>query len=345
VPETEDKPDLDELLELLGAPDEAPRRKRIPGSVWLMLALVLSFAGIWLALRTAMGTAAARIAGPPVLPTKVSERPAPGRESPIAEVVEDYLERCRKGMTAREVRWIVEDFQKAGLDEGLRSAPPEAYIRQRKAQHAWYLGLLADGLRLDARQRETAGGRLAGLLDESAAAFRDAIEAEAGKPFEQEGRRFQVVAGGVVSKLIDASQWLADERYAPWELCELTEEQLQLTWHPILERIHGSAEEFPDWLDVPSSSLVSFESGAVSLVEDLPMKASKRGSVPVATTHLETAGSVFPVPDVSLPSGPAHESELIRELRSYHSSQLKLLLLLDPEAGDEIASELAKSNE
>ena len=213
VEEDKPEPDLDELLELFREPEEEPRRKKTRGSVWLMAALILSLLGGWMAARVANGAAAKHSApGPPVLPTKVSDRKP--REEQAVGVVENYIARCKKGMTEREVRWIIEDFQKAGLAQGLGNSTPEEFIRQRKVQHAWYLDLLAEGLRLDHEQRRTASGKLAGLLEEAGTDFQKRLSEQTSEPAEQDDGRAQVVGGEVIGRSIDAEQWLTDERYA-----------------------------------------------------------------------------------------------------------------------------------
>ena len=68
-----------------------------------------------------------------------------------------------------------------------------------------------------------------------------------------------------------------------------------------------------------------------------------RQSVLAETDYLETAGLVFPIPAILISSGPAHQSPLIRELCSYHSSQLKTLLLLRPQLAEEAMIQLDQS--
>jgi hypothetical protein len=345
VEEDKPEPDLDELLELFREPEEEPRRKKATsGSVWLMLAFVLSLAGVWMAARTTTGPRTAKTLGPPVLPTKVSNRKPQEAQAGPVDVVENYIARCKKGMTEQEVRWIIEDFQKAGLAQGVRSAAAEEFIHQRKAQHAWYLDLLADGLRLDPEQRRTASGKLAGLLEEAVADFQKSLSEQASEPIEQDDQQLQLLGGEEIRKFIDAGQWLTDERYAPWELCDLTEAQLQVTWHPILADVDRSTNgKPPNWLDAPSSELVAFEDGKDPAISDDQAMVLVRQSVLAEADHLETAGLVFPIPAIPLSSGPAHKSPLVRELCSYHSSQLKTLLLLRPKLAEEAMIELDQS--
>ena len=341
--EDKPEPDLDELLELFREPEEEPRRKAIPNSVWLALALILSLAGAWMIFHAASGSRASKVLGPPVLPTKVSDRkPREGQAGP-ADVVKDYIARCQKGMTEREVRWVIEDFQKAGLAQGVRGASSEEFIRQRKAQHTWYLDLLADGLRLDPEQRRAAREKLTGLLEEAVAGFQKDLSEQASEPIEQDGRRLQVVSSEVIAKLINADQWLADERYAPWELCDLTKEQLSVTWRPILagmKKNDSTEAEAGGWLDVPATSVI-FEEGKEPVIPDSLFPAGFREF----TAYLKDAGSVFPVAAVPIPAGPVHEPPLIKELRGYHPSQLKTLLLLQPELAEDVIAGPEKPGE
>lgn len=343
VEENKPEPDLDELLELFREPEEEPRRKKGSGAIWLIAALILSLVGGWMAALVANRPAAKHSApGPPVLPTKVSDRkPQEGQAGTVA-VVKDYIARCQKGMTEREVRWVIEDFQKAGLAQGVRGASSEEFIRQRKAQHAWYLDLLADGLRLNPEQRGAAREKLAGLLEEAVAGFQKDLSEQASEPIEQDGRRLQLVSAEVITKLIHADKWLTDERYAPWELCDLTEQQLGVTWRPILTGMKndGMEGEAGGWLDVPATPVI-FEEGKAPVIPDSLFPAGYREF----TAHLKDAGSVFPVAAVSLPAGPVHEPPLMKELRGYHPSQLKTLLLLQPELAEEVIAEPEKAGE
>lgn len=178
--------DLEDLLEQFREPEE-PRRKSA-NPLWLISAFLLSVLACWLALRASGGDGgdkpeSAALAGA-MLPGKTSER-LPRDEGPV-DVVEDYLARCKKGMTAQEVRWIVEDFQRAGLGEGpeslageldaileplvdvkttkdleqLRLSEKAAGLLEEKClklarlQQQWYGAALAEGLRLSFQQRK-----------------------------------------------------------------------------------------------------------------------------------------------------------------------------------------------
>ena len=339
VEEDKPEPDLDELLELFREPEEEPRRrKKGSGAVLMMGALILSIVGGWMAALVANRPAAKHATpGPPVLPTKVSDRKPREGQAGSVDLVQDYIARCQKGITEREVRWILEDFQKAGLAQEGGSASTEELVRRRKAQHAWYLDLLADGLRLDPGQKRMAREKLAGLFEEAAAGFKEELGELKSDPLGQDEEQVSADLGTI--PFIDPKHWLTDKRYAPWELCDLTEAQLRVTWQPVLAEMDKAGKaRFPGWFNAPSSNLVTFEEG-----KD-PVLAEGFGPRPPAT-HLELASSVFPVPAIPPFSGPAHLSLLLGELRSYHPSQLKTLLLLEPQLANEALSDFEKSGQ
>ena len=143
------------------------------------------------------------------------------------DVTEDFAARAAEGLEDREIGWIVEDFQTAGLDLGVRGAPQEEFIEQRRAQHRWYLSALADGLRLSPEQTTAAAGRLDELAEEAEADFLKSLEGAGGK-FEHEGKSYQIIGSHVISRHVSASEWLTGD-FMPWEISGLTKEQEQLT--------------------------------------------------------------------------------------------------------------------
>ena len=339
VEEEKPEPDLDELLELFREPEEEPRRRGIPGSVWLMLALVLSLAGVWLALRVATGAVAASVAAGPMKPGKVSERRPPEE----ADVMEDYTNRCQKGMTARQVRWIVEDFQKEGLDDGpgsfraiiemilepldIAEADTQELLElsigdetaaklktlgleMASRQQRWYAGALADGLRLSSQQKlelKASGRRFVSECGEDFLQIEDAVvDAQIGGT----GRGYMKdrLLGGLSGTdllfpgtgLLEPSYWLKQPNSGASERIDLSPGQLEIV-HP--EK--GSDVEIPDRLR--------------DVEEVLPF----------------IAGQKF----------PADEDDILGLAEAMHPAQLKVLLLLDPEVAAELTTALDESNE
>jgi len=253
-PEPEEEPaadaDIEELLEQFREPEEPPRKRANP--LWVVAAMLLSVLGVWLALRDSGGGAedpskSAALAGA-MLPGKTSERTPRGEEA--VDVVEDYLARCKKGMTAKEVRWIVEDFQRAGLDwegelvtelkqifelmrrEGRQAPRPqerkriESLAKQLgQRQRKWFGDTLAAALKLDLKQqREMREGLATGLEKDWVEVVR---EREEGEALEAGGEMNYFGQSIYYLDLIE--NWMDKPEYAPWNLTSLTEAQLSLT--------------------------------------------------------------------------------------------------------------------
>jgi hypothetical protein len=257
VPEVDEEDDkaaeLEALLEQFREPEEAPRKQS--GPLWLVLAMVAAVAGCWLALRATEGTILnAKGASPGSMkPGKVKDRTAyySGRENVDAEA--DYRERCKKGMTAREVRWIVEDFFQAGLAEGglpaevqdtaeilsqtagwrewkggenedapaLAEKVSEVFkskgLQLASRQQRWYADALADGLRLDRAQRKEAYQSGRKLVEELGANFpqpADTLEwVPTGPPEAGESEELDGEAGEVSPPASEGSPLLVPARW------------------------------------------------------------------------------------------------------------------------------------
>ena len=347
VEEEKPEPDLDELLELFRDPDEEPRRKKgVPGSVWVMLAMVLIMGGAWLAFVNVMGGIKEKATGPPVLPTKVSDRET--REEQMAmHVVEDYIARCKKGMTAQEVRWIVEDFQKEGLDDGPGSfkAIIETILKHldlsdanlqeleelsvddetaaklktlgfewASRQQRWYSSALADGLRLTSEQKlelRASGRRFVSEREGDFLQIKDAVsDARMGK-FEPEANFMQKYSLGGVSPsgtdLLFPRTGLLD------------------SWH---------------WFNQPDaapSARVQLTPGQLEIVR---LQEDSDVEVPSRLRGIE---EVFPVVDGQ--KFPTDYDDIVGLAEAAHPAQLKLLLLLEPEAAMELLEAIEQSNE
>ena len=242
--------DLEELLEQFREPEEPPKKRANP--LWVISAILLSVLGVWLALRASGGRAedkpeTAALAGA-MLPGKTSERLPRGEET--VDVVEDYLARCKKGMTAQEVRWIVEDFQRAGLDwegelatdlkqifelmrrEGRQAPRPqereriESLAKQLgQRQRKWFGDTLAAALKLDLIQEREMRQNLAAAMEKD---WVELLRArEEGEAQEAEG---QLNYFGHSLYYVDVIEnWMDKPEYAPWNLAPLSEAQLSLT--------------------------------------------------------------------------------------------------------------------
>jgi hypothetical protein len=309
----------------------------------LVSAILLSVLACWLASGGGAEEKpeSAALAGA-MLPGKTSERLPKGEET--LDVVEDYLARCRKGMTAQEVRWIVEDFQRAGLDAEIWIAKPEEYAALRRAQHSWYLDLLAEGLVLSNDQRLSASKELDVLLSEALERFGGELAEKASAVVEHNGKSFRVVESGLINRMISAERWLADERYAPWELCELTKDQLRLTWFGWVNSRRTAEPDSliyePDmpWFDDRMVAGGPTEDGGWTIGDfptgDAPTAINGAGSIlPFVSRQRFIKGDVVGV-------GP-----LEAQAMGCHPAQLKTLLLIAPTIASRLLERLDETGE
>lgn len=162
-----------------------------------------------------------------------------GSGSETVSLAQEYLSKTQRGMTETEVRWVVQDFLARGLDvEYPEDTTAEGFLALRKAREQWYLGALVSGLRLTIEQESEARERMKVLRDMDYLEYLKYIDGL--KPFEQGGKKMLMIEGGKAITLTDANQWLNQEGYRPWELCQLREDQLSLT------RFHSQNQEKAD---------------------------------------------------------------------------------------------------
>lgn len=141
---------------------------------------------------------------------------------------------------------MVDDFLAMGLDVDYpEDATAEGYLALRKAREEWYLGALVSGLRLTKEQEGQARERMGALRERDYAEFVGYLDGV--KSFEHEGQEMKVFDGGKARRLMDAGGWMKSESYQPWELCELTEEQLVLTNFGNKSMDEVVAKKFKDW--------------------------------------------------------------------------------------------------
>ncbi len=336
VPE-EPLPERDVLLEaLVDVETEAAPRRRI--SKTLIAACVFSGLGVWQIVHVSKG-------GEPIFQLAPKAKTAPTKlhsdgRVPIGRVLQStdpiatYLERAKRGMTDQEIRWMIEDFQTAGLDESLSELQTETFARaHRTRQNAWYLETLGDALNLSSQQKAVARERLDALLERDLKVFMDMVN----KPGN---------SGGVdVDALMDYAhprRWLKNEGYAPWKLCDLSQEQSRLTlqrWKSEAkksdlkttdtEKASSTAEDSPRWIETQklaiqepiSGNLLEFpEAGETNdtflFYDDSPFSGIVRIS------------DAFPLTlDQKLAD---HRQNVMDQLKLLQPAQLRMALLLEP---------------
>ncbi len=373
VHEEEDKAaKLEALLEQFREPEE-PRKKGNP--IWLALALLFSVGACWLAMKATEGTIllGQAAAAPKETKTAKSTERAARKIGPQFST-EAYVERSRKGMTARQLRWIVEDFQSAGLDNPQVDkawqlvstfretaehekgpgwlGPDISRVAKGEAlelgwrQRAWYLDLLADGLSLDVWQKRQARERCSVRLLETEVNFlKDPASDE-----EEEDVQAQVPVQVPVqyhpigdlpsyASLAEPTEWLEDQELAPWKLVDLAEPQLRITWHAFRqpERLGGGEE--PPWFDPAAMQVLN-----LAIPGRPPAVEFPEGTYP---KEIEGAAAIFPFitgQDFS-PHRKGTAGPLESEAMGCHPAQLKTLLLLRPELASELMEELEESGE
>lgn len=182
---------------------------------WFALAFLVTLGAVWQAQVTVAQEVIARNQPPPP-PAKTRHvvRPA----APEASAV-DYATRKKQGLTDREIGWIVEDFQTAGLDLGIRVAPQEDYLAQRRAQDRWYQDALVEAWSLTPEQSAEVTANLGELFDQAKADFIEALAAGP-QPIEVNGQWYIITSSEPMHRLIDARRRLDDATspFMPWNL-------------------------------------------------------------------------------------------------------------------------------
>ena len=347
----EEDVDLEALLEQFREPEPSKRKRANPA--WFVLAVIVSCLAFWMSTQATTGTLAfARSAPAKLKPTKAQDRSAiDGRQA--GSVVEDYAERCRKGMTALEIRWIVEDFQGAGLDDGPRSlraamaaigsqsprwtpVPEEAAEKLARLadqlagrSRSWYRHALADALKLNEGQLRELRKNLAQAHQEDWEKFEQSRAAA-------EADSHEIVRQAPYNDFVAASQWLADDRYAPWNLCKLDVGQLAITRHEqvvkqqlsVIGSQEGEDEVPPSWFELRPTAVV--------------VTTTRGTEAPNIEREKRDAEAVFPLYPSQVAPG---DGDLLAVAKRLHPAQLKMLLLLNPELAGELMEELERDGE
>ena len=123
------------------------------------------------------------------------------------ESARDRYEAARKlGMTEQEVQWIVSDFVGLGIDSQEVSVDwLEGYYGLRIRRQRWLLDSLVTGFGLSEDQKHQRG-TTSKLAQSDCEEFQEYLASS--KPFESEGKIYQIVDGSKVRKLTDPTYWL-----------------------------------------------------------------------------------------------------------------------------------------
>ena len=252
-----------------------------------------------------------------------------------AESARDRYEAARKlGMTEQEVQWIVSDFVGLGIDSQEISVDSlEGYYGLMIRRQKWLLDSLVTGFGLSEDQKSQAAERLLQLAQTDCEEFQEYLVSS--KPFESEGKIYQIVDGSKVRKLTDPTYWLEREEYASRNLCELNEDQMDM----IAIKVGGG------WIwPRPGSSTKDF--GTEERYEELDDTQSSQSGL------ISQAGKVFPLSmeqvdrirnanSASLDSVQKKGGSL-EFVKVLAPAQFKIMLLLRPDLAGELVSEMEK---
>jgi hypothetical protein len=289
---------------------------------WFLISGCIVLSAGWQAQLVVKHEIEARRHPPPPRRTRHALRPP--REAWSGDVVADYKSRCEKGLTDREIGWIIEDFRSAGLDPTLPNHPTwKQILEYRKAQQRWYLGILVDALRLTPEHSAKAATQLSDLLLKAKAIL------------EQDAETSDSSAD-----IANPMNWIVDVNgeMMPWNLCKLSPEQESITWKKWFEdENHGESSN----TDVPSE-IPSQESGQTWIERSWRGPLGRElASVYVFPSSIPDDAFVvdwilpFQRPFKFAPKSPTqanNSSEQLHKLRSLHPAQFRLLLLLRPES-------------
>ncbi len=317
---------------------------------WILLATLLMVAALWQAQVSAARELEARHKTlPPPLKTRHALRPPPAVFT--GDPVADYIARCEKGLTDREIGWIIEDFKNGGLDLDWRSLTVaiEQVLQHRLAQHRWYHDALVDGLRLDADQSTQVASKLQELFEKENQTFLTERKYRSGPSnvWRDLSKPFYPDARDLIADLSISMTGVPDiplvTPYLPWKLCQLTPEQEKLTWKQWFlsiehEKFSMSPQEVAELSGGPLFRLSSPDEGYPidkSLQNDSPL--------PNLTFPLLAPQKLIaredPEDPFFEPSDPSGLS-ILENVRLMHPCQFKALLLFSPELLPVLQSQL-----
>lgn len=198
---------------------------------WFIISGLIAFTAVRQIQISVTSETQARKPLPPPAKTRHAVRPLP--QPWTGDPLADYSARCGKGLTDREIGWIIEDFKNTGL--AFPSFTPdsgdEVYLAYRLPQNRWYHAALVDGLRLTPEQAAQASAGLRERFEKLRAAFqRDRQEVENRIHAQLRVERFNQILSPYW--LMGAEDWQIPDysTFLPWDLCQLTPQQERMTW-------------------------------------------------------------------------------------------------------------------
>jgi hypothetical protein len=231
-----------------------------------------------------------------------------------ADPVSTYLDRAKRGMTDQEILSMIEDF------EALGSIPTSGIIENLtevgEKQNRWYSIAVEDVLSLNAEQLQMLRAALAEDLKRRIWVFEMNADPDTGLLPVMREAQFSTI------------HFFFTETLMPSKLCNLTSEQLKLTYHRAPKKRMVSKDVLPRELKGPyylTQQLIALEPDtgvhlAYPPESVLDLMCSKRGAV----AGVMDISPLFPVtPDQKLAD---HRDDFVAQARMLHPSQLRIFL-------------------
>lgn len=313
-----------------------------------------SFAGIcllglagWQSVQTTLAGRKAAASKLPPLRTRSSERPLLRREDTAGDPVANYLARAKRGMTEREVRWMVEDFEAAGLDRTVGELPDFlSAIRRRKNAEDWYLAALREGFSLTPEQSEKAGNQLHSLFEQdlrSLSIFEKPLALET--PTVGDSTLADERISEAFGRFIEwPLEFFHHSAFAPWNLTQLSEEQSFLTlryWLIEDAKRQSEADPFASDQTEPTHWLFSIysEAGCQVLIQDPTTGNLLENAEPMTPRQDLLQSGVFAFTPEQMPQWNRATS-LLEQAQCCHPAQLRMALLERPALAHKLRAEL-----
>ena len=252
-----------------------------------------------------------------------SDRDAPSRKNrPTKEPVAAFFERAKRGMTEEEIRGMIADFEAIG------SMPDQyeldAWSDYAEKQKDWYVKGLAEGLSLTSEQNREARTILTQDLDDKISKIKSAtVEIN---PL--------VVVGLIIQ--MNLSERLRFGDFSSWGVCNLSEEQIRLTYKRTLEDKYAARRKQEIENGSHSTSchtlhvLVMHDALTGEYVDYPPPSPRDLGCTLLGTVSggIIDVTNTFPLtPDQKIAD---HRDDLLAQAKLLHPAQLRMALLMNP---------------
>lgn len=195
-------------------------------AAWLCVALALGLVFWWRTDGEKKAEVAAEGNSPRVTKSYPRERVATERRTKSSR--EEFEAARKRGLTEAEVRGVVEEFIAMNLNPKSpdKTADPEDAREEWKRREQWYLDTLVSGFGLTGQQKKQAAARLRELGERDFKNYQEFLAnrmSPAKKP-ESGGK----LPFWLLMEILGPDGWFQYHACAPWNLCDLDEEQKKM---------------------------------------------------------------------------------------------------------------------